>query len=376
MGWAALQPTTLELDHWQFKPSPGVSKVSWWPHPNSARINCLFRIKHTFPQLIPIAGRYGFYYHERFVDWDVDTPELNQMGAFEAVPIEANHVRLTLGENAEGFSVVIDIEGVEVTPNEGLQGVVCTVVITHATFGTQTAVGEYSVIPTRQNWFHNQNTDTEAPAGGWIYENDPTWTIPVLVPVLFAVADCYEFDRLPPEFASLNGADAYIELTDLMSFANSPFKMACEIRLNQTVNHWPILGRDGTGGFFGMEGDDIVFGNLQLDTSWEPITDTWFTWVYEFEPVTQLQHKLTIAGTVVKDATHSRQSPPFDMIGVYKHGVSGTLWADMDIRDLKIETGTPGDYETLLDMPLRVNALDVGPNANHGTTFNMRLPSV
>jgi hypothetical protein len=48
----------------------------------------------------------------------------------------------------------------------------------------------------------------------------------------------------------------------------------------------------------------------------------------------------------------------------------------MDIRDLKIETGTPGDYETLLDMPLRTNALDIGPNENHGTTFNMDLPSV
>jgi hypothetical protein len=193
---------------------------------------------------------------------------------------------------------------------------------------------------------------------------------------LFSVSECYVFEEEDVGMASFNGTDAYIQLTDLMTFANNPFKMSAEIRLNQTVNHWPILGRQGTGGFFGMEGDDIVFGNLQLDTSWTPVTDVWFTWVYEFEPSTQLQHKLTIAGTVVKDGTHSRQFTPFDTIGVYKQGVSGTLWADMDVRDLKIETGTPGDYETLLDMPLRANALDVGPNANHGTPFNMDLPAV
>ena len=376
MTWLDPNPSEEQLDFWQFKPTPGVHKVSWWPRPNSTRINCLFRVKHTLPELIPIAARYGFYYHEQFKDWDMDDSSLNQFGTWEADAIEPNHVRLTTGENAEGFSVVIDIEGVEVTPNEELPGVVCTVVITHATFGLQTAVGEYSVIPTRQNWFHNQNTSTELPAGGWLYTNDETWTIPVLVPVLFGVSDCYEFPLLPPGMASFNGTDAYIQLGDLGSFPFNPFRISCEVRLNQTANHWPVLGRDGAGGFCGMRDDNIVFGSFEIDTSWTPVADEWVTWVLEFEWPDQLKYKLAIAGTEVWNSVQVRQNFPMDTIGVYKHGVPGTLWADLDMRDLKIETGSPSSPVVLLDMPLRVNALDLGPQANHGTTFNMLLPSV
>lgn len=196
---------------------------------------------------------------------------------------------------------------------------------------------------------------------------------------LYAVSECYEFPNHPdldPGMAAFDGSTAYISLSQLMTFTNNPFRIACEVRLNQTANHWPILGKEAVGGFMGMRGADIIFGNLTLPTSWTPVTDVWLTWVYEFEPVTQLQHKLTIAGVVVRDSTNSRQFPTFNNLGVYKHGVGGTLWADMDMRDLKIETGTPGNYTTLLEMPLRDNALDLGPQANHGTTFNMPLPSI
>lgn len=176
--------------------------------------------------------------------------------------------------------------------------------------------------------------------------------------------------------ASFNGTDAYIQLGDLGSFPFNPFKISCEIRLNQTANHWPVLGRDGAGGFCGMRDDNIVFGSFEIDTSWTPVTDVWFPWVFEFEWPDLLKYKLKIGGSTVWNSVQVRQNFPMDTIGVYKHGISGTLWADMDMRDLKIETGSPSSPVTLIDMPLRENALDLGPNANHGTTFNMVLPSV
>lgn len=195
---------------------------------------------------------------------------------------------------------------------------------------------------------------------------------------VFAMSECYEFPFHPdfdPGFADFNGIDGYISLSQNVTFANAPFRLSAEVRLRSTVNQWPILGKENSGGFFGMIDSRIIFCNLLLPTSWTPVKDVWVTWVYEFEPVTQLQHKLTIAGTVVRDSTNNRQQCNFNNLGVFRRTQPGVLWADMDMRHLKIETGTPGNYTTLLDMPLLVNALDSGPQANHGTTHNMLLPS-
>lgn len=376
MAWFEPNPPLADLDFWQGAPAPVKHKVSKWPHPNTPRINCRYRFKDTRPELIPLAHRYGFFATEAFQQYDPDVPEFNFFGSFDLAVRGDNHIGVTTPENAEGYTLDINVKHRELLDFTEFPGIEYSVKFEHVSIPEATFIVEYSTRPVAHYWNYDNNTLRR---DEFIHTR---WEIPGQTPAqllsgrLFAVSDCYLFPLLPPGWAAFNGTDAYIKLTSLMSFSNNPFRLSCELRLNQTANHWPILGRDGTGGFFGMRDDDIIFGNLTLPTTWTPITDVWFTWVYEFEPETQLQHKLTIAGTVVKDTTTNRQHTPFDTIGVYRHGVANTLWADMDMRDLKIETGTPGDYTTLLDMPLRENALDLGPLANHGTTFNMPLPSV
>lgn len=376
MGWAALQPTQEELDLWMFTAQQGFPKISRWPKPNSARVDSFFRIKYVEPALIPIAGRYGFLYREDGLDWDLDAPSTNFFGGFDAFAVGEDHIRLLMGENAHGFDVTVDIEAVESTPDALVQGVVITITMVHATFGTQTAVGEYPVTEISDRWNWVSNTDFHAPKFGWQYTNDPSWTIPVLEPILWGVPDCFVFPRLPVGMAAFNGSDAYIALDHNITGLNQDFVIECDVRLNDSSTWWPVFGQAGLGGFIGMDGADLIFGGLRQATSWTPVEDVWFNWRLEFEQPDQLKVKLFIDDTLVATRVTNRFNAPINRVGVYKQGVGGSLWMDGDMKNLKVLLGDYPSTDVELDMPLIENALDVGPGENHGTTFNMRLPSV
>lgn len=376
MPWADPLPSQEELDYWAFSGEPGFNRISHWPKPNSARVNCFFRLKYTLPELVPIAGRYGFYYTEQFEDWDPGVPALNQFGRFDFEGIAEGHVRLVTPANSEGFTVQIDIEDIELLPIIQEPGVQCTVTTTHATFGTQVARGEWSAKPLRNNWFHNMQTDLQEPESNWQYQNDPTWTIPILVPHIVAVADCFSFPRLAVGFAAFNGVDSYVSLDHNIDGFAQAFTMDADIRLHDVTTFWPILGREASGGFFGMDGADLIFGNLRLPTTWVPVLDTWFHWRYEFEQDVQLEHALFINQVEVMRQATNRQFSQFNNLGVYRHSLPAPIWGNFDMHDLKIMDGDSGGQTVKLDLPLILNALDLGPEANHGTTFNMPLPSV
>lgn len=373
--WLANLPTQARIDFWRGK-AQGGHKVAIWPHPNTPRIDPRFRMKYVVQPTFPVASRWGFYFQEFGEAWDPDDPNNNGFGWFDMTVIDVDHIAGSLPLNALGYAAEILFRVDENMPLHQQAGIICEIDLTIPGEPLQKQTGEFVAVGEGLPLRYDEDTKEHGPSPGWNWVDLDPFVDDVLICQLFAASECYLFPEEPVGQAAFNGTDAYVKLANLMTFTNNPFRLSVELKLNQTVNHWPIFGRDGTGGFFGMRGADIIFGTLTLPTTWVPVQDVWFTWVYEFEPVTQLQHKLTIAGTVVRDSTNGRQFTPMDTIGVYRHGVSGTLWADMDMRNLKLETGTPGNYVTKLDMPLMANALDSGPEANHGTTFNMPLPSV
>lgn len=176
--------------------------------------------------------------------------------------------------------------------------------------------------------------------------------------------------------AEFNGVDAYIALDHNLKRVNQDFIISARIRLHNTTGFWPIMGVEGTGGFMGMDGPDLIFGNFRQPTTWTPVLDQWFTWRLEFEQLTQLGYKLFIDDIEVHSFTGSRQQMAFNTLGVFRHNDPGVIWGDFDMQNLKYLSGNAPSTNVELDMPLDVNALDVGPDANHGTTFNMALPSV
>lgn len=190
----------------------------------------------------------------------------------------------------------------------------------------------------------------------------------------YAVSECYEFPAdptLPEAAAAFNGSDSYIRLTNNIPRLDVPFIISADIRLHDVTSFWPLFGLDGTGGFTGMDENDSIFGFLRLVTTWVPVLDVWFNWRFEFEQVSQLNYRTYIDDVLVDETTGGRQFSHRNTIGVYRHGVSGTIWANMDVKNLKLLTGAVPSTDVALDMPLQVDALDHGPLENHGTPFNI-----
>jgi hypothetical protein len=179
-----------------------------------------------------------------------------------------------------------------------------------------------------------------------------------------------------PGFAEFNGTDSYIALTDSVGQLNVPFVLRADIRRRGFPHIWPIFGVEGTGGFFGMDFSQIIFGNLTLDTDWIEVDDVFFEWEYRFEQDAQLHHQLFIDGVEVMDRTTNRQFLNPNVLGVFRHNSFPTIWGHFDMKNLILKRGTPGNFDIVLKMPLIVDATDHSSHDNHGTTFNMDLPSV
>jgi hypothetical protein len=379
MPWYERLPSQDELDHYQnhvIFPAEAAHRVSKWPTPNTPRINCRYRVKHTTPTLIPLSHRYGLYYHKSVGSYDPDDPEFNAFGWFDSEIRADNHIGFLTPRNDEGYLLDVDIKAFDELPVSGRPGIEFKVVFDHSTFETLTYHEEYEPLVGSNQWHYNISTLKHGSQFLGYWTEGPQQWDQLLKPRLFGVSDCYTFDRFPIGFAALNGTDSYIALDHNIPRLDVPFKIEADIRLHNVTSFWPLFGLDNTGGFTGMDEDDTIFGFLRIGTTWVPVLDEWFNWKFEFEQVSQLNYRTFIDDVLVDESTGGRQFSHRNMVGVYKHGVSGTIWADMDVKNLKLTIGDVPSSQVVLDMPLQANALDLSTELNHGTTFNMDLPSV
>jgi hypothetical protein len=125
-----------------------------------------------------------------------------------------------------------------------------------------------------------------------------------------------------------------------------------------------------------MDGSDVIYGGTRRSSTWTPVDDVWFNWRMEFEQDIGLTMKVFIDDVEVSNFATNRMNVPINRIGVYKQGDPGAFWTDGAFKNMKLWMGDPPSTDVELDMPLSENALDFGPKSNHGTTFNMPLPSV
>lgn len=376
MPWFTPSPSQEELDFWQFKPTGFLPLIPHWPKPNSARVNCFFLMKDTFPAFIPIAGRYGFYFTEVGTEWDPTKEDTNEFAALDFQGIGPNHVRGVLGQSPAGFDVTIDIEALPDLPIINGDGIRATVVADHAQHGTQTVTGIWDRLPLRQNWFYNQNTDLQLPTGNWQFENDPQWNIPLLLPHIFAAHDCYGFPRDMEEFARFNGVDAFIDLSFSTGVDSGPFRISCDMRLQDRIAN-PILAFQSANSGYQTIGEALFWGPVEIANNFMPANDVWFNLVTEFEWELgqQLTYQVFVDDVLAKQTTTNRQFFNISQLGKRNSGPSA-VFGHFDMRNLFWERGTFASPVVELDMKLMLNALDDGPTGNHGTTFNMQLPSV
>lgn len=367
----------------QYNAFKGKLQVAKWPRDNTTRTDCNFRM--SLGEGLPFPRPQRFLLHLRGVP---DEP----MGfAYPVIDMDVSgpfHLHGTSGVNEFGREVELDIvEHLEADfPGSDWNGIEY-----HFKF-KMVGFDDWDT-----TFFYESGNPTGVPCEIPMKADYLTTTCPVVLVIVNPdtldldwpttpaganwefrpMSACYVFpEEAPPlGMAEFNGTDAYIALDHNLVSTNQDFIIEAELRLKELDHFWPLMGIEGTGGFLGMDDDDFIFGNLRLATSWTPTVDEWFTWRLEFEQPLQLKYKLFIDDIEVMDRTTNRQNLAFNRLGVYRHGVSGTIWANMDMRSLKFWTGDQPSTIVALDMPCDTDACDIGPDENHGTTFNMTLPS-
>jgi hypothetical protein len=361
-----------QTDYW-ILPDGEPHKIGQWPKSGSLRAETRYR-RHEKQLNFPMATRYLVHFHNEGVG---DPPVPPDLDVWFWVDISGGSAGRYEGQSELGpFEPRINFLLTEEPDLFGPQnpGVQLIVEVFHAA----------TVFSTTYKWHDAAATSFVNPIQ--TLTNPPTLRNGLPPPAksttrftdVFGLSECYDFPLHPdldPGFAAFNGVDAYISLTQNTPNFNAPFVLQADVRLHDVTSFWPIFGKEGTGGFVGMDGDDLIFVILILDTDWVPVLDTWFNWRLEFEQETQLGYKLFIDDVEVMHRTTNRVFAQLNNLGVYRHNSDPTIWANMDMKNLKILTGDPPSTDVKLDMPLIVNALDSGPLENHGTTFNMDLPS-
>lgn len=377
--WFAELPTDDERAWW--KVAPGTLPVlSKWPHPNSKRVNAGFRLTME-PDFFPYSSRY-------FIDWKgwIDSPGQGdpdiQRSVWLDLNVITNGVYIFGGAPRDPVTnafLNFSIKEVDNLPTFSGPGRDMVFVLFDTPQRQTRVTYEFSDVGgggLRWNANHGNSvirggTNFTGPAWPWD-DNRFEW---------YPVPECYEFPPPgitidDPGFAEFNGIDSYISLDQALFGFETPYIFDVDIRLHDTTGFWPMMGREATGAFYGMDDNDIINCIGLFPTTWTPILDTWFHFRYEFEQTGQLQHQLFIDQISVFNSPAVRMFCPWENLGVYKHNNPDVIWMNGDMRNLKIWQGAAPSTDVILDMPLILNATDHGPLGNHGTTFNMRLPSV
>lgn len=376
--------TWWETDYTTFFNERTHNRVATWPLPGGARIPARFKMVGSEPSCASRASRHIF-------TWK---PLPGGERYFSLIDVEPNGTPFELsgntGEDPAGRVmelVITDYHLGNPHPEYSETGIGYKFVLTHPFKTTWTAEWFWpnpAIPPFESATVSLIAVPFAVPNARFINDDlgvDTAWESDVGSPIdWYTFSECStpagEEKEFVAGFAEFNGIDSYIALTSSLGSMNTPFVFKADIRRRGFNWIWCIFGKEGTGGFFGMDLSQVLFGNLTLDTSWTEVDDVWMEWEYHFEQDGQLRHQLFINGVEVMDQTTNRQFMNPNVLGVYRHNSFPTLWGHFDMKNLIYQKGTPGDFDIILDMPLIDNALDLGPLSNHGTTFNMELPSV
>jgi len=358
-------------------------KVPTWPPPGSARIDPAYRWVISTPDCVPRASRY-------LVTGAPNGIDIGQVGIIDMFPTGPMKINGQTPINADGRQVFLEVAGFQ-PPNNGPMGVpgmYLSVLWTRVGF-TPTAATYWSILP----WLGVPWHDMGPSQTNFAIPDTHKWNLEVE-----QLGENPDFDanwstnfgfqtisacnlNLPGSpvgadlFAEFDGEDGYIALDHNLPSTGTDFIIEARIRLHDVTTFWPIMGREGTGGFLGMDEEDFIFGNLRLATTWTPVLDTWFDWRLEFEQPLQLKYKLFIDDIEVMDRTTNRQHLAFNNLGVFRHNSSPEIWGNFDMQHLRFINGDAPSTNVALDMPLTENTCDLASGENHGTPFAMSLPA-
>jgi hypothetical protein len=357
--------------------------LSKWPHPETDRIQAAFRMQLGNGKPYPRPGR--------FILAMEDVPNEPDGLAYPVIDMTINgdfRLRGVSGQNELGREVELDIIQYLDDDFDGsdLPGIEYRFTFTMPGFDDYHHIYFYEWIHpggiNKDINYRSHNVSVDPVPLSFkddISELNVDWPAPPsLGPWSFRpMSECYTFPAPPPVegFAAFNGIDAYIALDHNTITHQGPHFCEAEIRVRD----------DAWFSIFGRETSNSIWGGNTTSGHWSirsfasmpwPSLGTWFKYRQEFEwsEGVGLQYDFWIDDTHVLLSAQGRINTFWQNLGV-RNRSGAPIFGDFDLRNLVYKTGSFASPVTRLDMPLIDNALDLSPDENHGTTFNMALPS-
>lgn len=357
--------------------------VALWPHPNTTRINPFFRLGIGDGLPYPRASRYIFLIQPYF---PVD--ETFYSGWIDLVAIAENSFIGDSGTDPDGRKMTLEMWEVwdPADPDDPLNRWVLK--MTYERAGFTPFSWEYS-------WYVNAFGFDPAPlslaiGGGSIFPwvasidwvsaavNDWSANPPRNYYWIATQTECGVPGEVIPDlqpFARFNGIDSYIALSSQTNSLSEPWEIEADLYLRDADQNF-LLSNTGSGAsYVRLHQNKFWWGNAPVVLNPVYPLDEWFhlratrDWDFAGNYV-----RVWVNAVLVGFVQTANLSKAFNRLGAFFNNPN-TIWGNFDMKNLLLREGGPSSPVTRLDMPLLVNACDIGPASIKGTTFNMDLPS-
>lgn len=376
-------PWLIPYDEERYNEIVGGNRVPSWPHPNSSRVDARYRMGIGEGLPFPRPSRFLFrltpYLPAPTVLWgwvDLSVNTTDHFVADTGLDALGRKVTFELIQNYDPFLPLTDI-------NQWLdfKWTYSRVGFDDVWFNWRyhTSIANQGPVPVMAalqevvdvsyvyttNLPFVINTDWTSPNGRLAWNWDP-------------MSECYDLIPPPPaeEFANFNGVDAELLLDSLTGNWGTTWQWSGDFYFRSLTNaHITILSAgsaviSGVSPTQGYARDKTVnhggsvplneWVNIRLERNWsEPATGKLKIWVNGVEKGQNIT---------------TQPNMNMDVIGAPRPTAIPTF-ADLNMKNFKLETGTAATPLVRLNMPLQLNACDAGPLGNDGTTVNMSLPS-
>lgn len=296
-----------------------------------------------------------------FGHWDLEALAINQLVADDPA-------------NSFGWRTHIEIFSYANLPILGGPGVQILMFIQHDVSGHKaTVINEFPESGPSWRW----DKDGLDLGGGYTQiEVTPGFPYVFWKAADFAISDCFEFIRdapAPVDFAEFNALDAYIHNLTPTVDTTGAWRMQFDVRLHDHVECMLLCKSFNTTRWTKIRSIDISYVNRVIVFTTPLNLEQWYhiDWRFNWDAPDGL-YRVSVDGGPDDTQAGSAINVRWDRYS--KRGAQLPIgW--YDLKNLLFENGTALSSVVYLDQKLQVNACDDGPDARHGETFNMTLPS-
>lgn len=356
-------------------------KVAPWPQPNGPRVDCRFR--QNYGQYLPAPRPSQFFFR-----MNLDTPPgiVRQNGSVNLLAVSDTLLRGNSGTSPDGYTVIFEIELFEfpvVEPHFGTSGIRYNFILQNDGFPdlyfrqfiARSEDGGLASVPLLQGY-------VGAVTGlGTEYSNfDPFVFTYISNPIQWnfftwwPLSECLVLEEDDVGgFAEMNGTDSYVSFPTFFSNHGPRFKAEWEVRPHVDADTSCFVYTGFTSFWSGHSGiGSVRWWNIIINIVPNLVLDEWNQVRMEFNwSIPGSTYTVWINDVLAGSTGAGVRILPMDNIG----SVNGFGPGIFDLRNFKLTDGNPIVPRTFIDLPLLVDACDLGVDAQKGTTHNMALPS-